>query len=142
MNNLKQPASKGFFASLILLSVYFLVLTLVSGRQFAWEQFMRYWYYIVSLAIGFGIQFGLYSYLKKAASQNRSVVAASGTTSGTAMISCCTHYLTNIAPTLASSGIIAFIGAYQVQFFWLGLFFNFLGIAYMLDKVVKFSKMP
>ena len=139
---LRKSATRGIIASLILLAVYFLILTLISGWKFAWEQFTEFWYYIISLALGFGIQFSLYSYLKGIIKKSSTgqVLATTGATSTTAMISCCAHYLTNILPVLGVTGIITFIGQYQVQFFWIGLFFNFLGIAYMGNRIINFSK--
>lgn len=138
----EKAVIKGAFASLILLFLYFLILTLVSGWELTKDQFAAYWYYITSLALGFGIQFALYSYLRamiKEQAQTGRVLAASGATSGAAMISCCTHYLTNILPILGTAGIITFITQYQVQFFWVGLFFNFLGILYIGRKLSQFS---
>ena len=46
----------GVLASTLLLGMYFLILTLVSGWGFTQEQFFDFWYFIVSLAVGFGIQ--------------------------------------------------------------------------------------
>lgn len=133
---------KGTFASLTLLVVYFTIVSLVSGWSFAQDQFRQFWYFVVTLAIGFGIQVGLYSYLKssmKSAVSPR-VVATTGATSTAAMISCCAHYLVNILPILGAVGIITVISQYQVQLFWVGLAFNFAGIAYMANRVYKFSK--
>lgn len=142
MQIIKKSIFKGILAALLLLSVYFLILTLVSGWDFAWGQFTQYWYYIVSLSLGFGIQFGLYSYLKSIIKQAATgkVLATTGTTSGVAMISCCAHYLTNILPILGVTGIITIISQYQIQLFWFGLIFNLLGIIYIGKKVVKISK--
>ena len=139
---LRKALLKGGLAFLSLLSIYFLVLTLVSGWQFALMQFNQFWYYIISLALGFGLQFSLYSYLKGVVSQlnGKAVLTATGATSTGAMISCCAHYLTNILPILGVTGIITFITQYQVQFFWAGLFFNLLGILYIENKVVKVSQ--
>lgn len=139
---LKKSVLKGILAFLTLLSVYFSILTLVSGWKFTWEQFTEFWYYIFSLSLGFGVQFSLYSYLKDIVKQASTgqVLAASGTTSTTAMISCCAHYLTNILPILGVTGLITFIGQYQVQFFWIGLFFNLLGIIYIGNRVLRFSQ--
>lgn len=127
---------KGLLASLILLVIYFLVITLISGWSYAWEQFAKFWYYILLLVAGFGVQVGLYSYLKG----EKQVLATTGTTSTAAMISCCAHYLTNILPILGVTGIVVFINQYQVQFFWVGIFFNLLGITYMGNKVLLLSK--
>ncbi|MCL4417102.1 MAG: hypothetical protein M1365_10460 [Actinobacteria bacterium] len=139
---MKKSVFKGILAFLTLLSVYFLILTLVSGWNFTWEQFTEFWYYILLLALGFGIQFSLYNYLKGIVKQRAStgrVLGVSGTTSTAAMVSCCAHYLTNILPILGVTGIITFIGQYQVKFFWIGLFFNLLGILYIGNRIVKFS---
>lgn len=137
-----ESVLKGLLASFILLLFYFAIVTSISGWDFAQNQFSRFWYFIVSLAIGFGVQVGLYSYLKNSVHQNVStkVLATSGTTSTAAMISCCSHYLVNILPILGITGVISFIGQYQFQFFWLGLAFNFAGITYMANKVYQFSK--
>lgn len=126
----------------ILLAVYFLAVSLISGRAFALEQFSRFWYFIVSLAFGFGVQIGLYTYLKNAIHRGASkgIVAVSGTTSTVAMLSCCAHYLANILPIIAASGVIALIGQYQTQLFWVGLASNAFGIAYIANKLIKFSK--
>ena len=133
---------KGIGAAVILVVVYFIIVSLVSGWTFAQGQFRQFWYYIISLSIGFGIQIGLYSYLKNSISQHVSpkIVVTSGATSTAAMISCCTHYLVNILPILGTVGIITVISQYQIQLFWVGLTFNFVGIAYMANKVYRFSK--
>ena len=131
----------GVLATTALLIVYFTVVSLVSGWTFAQQQFRQYWYFVVTLAVGFGIQVGLYSYLKSIVKNvTPGVVAASGTTSTVAMISCCAHYLVNILPILGAVGIITVISQYQVQLFWVGLAFNFAGIAYMVNKVVTVTK--
>ncbi len=140
---LRKSAYRGLFALFAILSIYFLILSLVSGWSFALEQFIQFWYYIVSLAFGFGIQFGLYSYLKEIVKQQGStgkVLATTGATSTTAMISCCAHYLTNILPILGVTGAITFVSQYQIQFFWVGLIFNFMGIFYMINRILKFSE--
>lgn len=51
--------------TLSLLLLYFAIVTLISGFKFALSQFESFWYFLVSLAVGFGIQIGLYSYLKQ-----------------------------------------------------------------------------
>ena len=102
----------------------------------------KYWILILLLIGGFGIQVGLYSYLKNSIKQNASprVIAVSGTTSTVAMISCCAHYLVNLLPILGTVGIITVISQYQVQLFWVGLAFNLAGIVYIGNRVYRFSK--
>lgn len=131
---------KGIAASIALLAIYFGVVTLISGWPFAVEQFFEFWYFILSLAAGFGIQVGLWSYLGEVVrgkSASGKVVAVSGTTSTVAMISCCAHYLANILPIVGVSGVISLIGQYQIELFWLGLVFNLLGIGYIGSRILK-----
>lgn len=143
MNNKTKSILYGTLASSILLVVYFTVLTLVSGWSFAREQFVNYWYFVVSLAIGFGIQIALYQYIKYLVHNGQGmgkVVGVSGTTSTVAMISCCAHYLVNLVPILGVTGIVTFAAQYQVKLFWVGIFFNIIGIVYMVNRIIKFKK--
>ena len=135
-----KPLQFGIGAFVLLLAIYFGVVSLISGKDFALEQFAQFWYFIVLLALGFGIQIGLYTYLKNLVGQHGAsgkVVAVSGTASTAAMVSCCAHYLTNILPILGVTGILTVVAEYQVELFWLGLAFNAAGILYILPKVIQ-----
>lgn len=138
-----RPAGFGILALGLLLAVYFGVLTLVSGWKFTVSQFNEFWYYILPLAGGFGLQVALYTRLRQVVHQSResgAVMAASGTTSTAAMISCCAHYLVNIAPVIGATGLVTFATQYQVEFFWVGLAFNVAGIAFIGDRLWKATK--
>ena len=136
----KKSITNGIVAFSALMGIYFLILTLISGWSFAIFQFLSFWYYIILLAGGFGVQVGLYSHLKNLIhGGNGKVLAISGTTSTAAMVSCCTHYLANILPLIATSGAVAFVGQYQVELFWAGLVFNALGVIYILKKIMKYK---
>ncbi|MDO8743323.1 MAG: hypothetical protein Q7J30_02090 [Candidatus Azambacteria bacterium] len=134
----------GVLASGILLGGYFAILSFISGWGFAQSQFSVFWYFIVALSLGFGIQVGLYSYLKSAialaGADSAGVVAVSGTTSTLAMVSCCAHYLANLLPILGVIGVVTFVAQYQVQLFWVGLLFNIGGIIYIGSRIAKFQK--
>ncbi len=134
----------GILANGILLGAYFAILSFVSGWGFAQNQFFQFWYFIVALSLGFGIQIGLYSYLKsvitRAGAGLAGVVAVSGTTSTLAMVSCCAHYLVNILPIIAVSGVVSLVGQYQIELFWVGLAFNIAGIIYIGRKIIKFKQ--
>src|SRR4030066_979400 len=137
---LAKPFQLGTPAFMLMLAIYFGGVSLISGQNFAIEQFAEFWYFIVALALGFGIQVGLYTYLKNLVGQHGmsgKVVAASGTTSAAAMVSCCAHYLVNILPILGVTGILTLVAQYQIELFWLGLAFNGAGILYIVPKVVK-----
>lgn len=138
-----RPAQIGTLAFGLLLAAYFGVLTLVSGWKFTVSQFSEFWYFVLPLAAGFGLQVALYTRLRLLLHQSkdtRAVMAASGTTSTAAMISCCAHYLVNVAPVLGATGLVTFAAQYQVEFFWVGLAFNAAGIAYIGNKLWNATK--
>ena len=139
-----RPVNFGLLAFGLLLAIYFAALTLISGWKFTLDQFSEFWYYIVPLAGGFGLQVALFTRLRHVVHQSagdaRTVMAASGTTSTAAMISCCAHYLVNIAPVLGATGLVTFAAQYQVEFFWVGIAFNLAGIAFIGNRLWKATK--
>ena len=140
---ISRPAGAGAGAFGVLLALYFGVLTLVSGWSFTVDQFSEFWYFIVPLAAGFGVQVALFLKLREVVSRAKeagAVIAASGTTSTAAMISCCAHYLANVAPVLGATGLVAFAAQFQVELFWVGLAFNAAGIGYVGTKLWKATK--
>jgi len=138
-----RPVLFGIGALVLLLAIYFAVVGLISGMDFAISEFVKFWYFIVPLALGFGFQVGLYTYLKNLVGQHGAsgkVVAVSGTTSTAAMVSCCSHYLVNILPILGVTGFLTIVAEYQIELFWLGLAFNGAGILYVATMVIKVTK--
>ena len=133
-----RPLAGGTLAFSALLGIYFGVLTLVSGWSFTVSQFTEFWPYIVTLALGFGTQVGLYLYLKQLSENHHHanhMVAASGTTSTVAMLACCAHYLTNILPVLGAVGLVSLIAQYQIELFWISLALNAAGLVYIGRQV-------
>lgn len=127
----------GSLSAAMLLALYAAILTLVSGYTFMMDQWFQFWPYIVTLAVGFGIQVTLYVYLRQKVHEQAhgKVMAISGTTSTAAMISCCTHYLVNLLPVLGATGLVVFVSQYQIQLFWFGIAANLAGIGYMIYKL-------
>ena len=136
-----KPLTNGLIASLVLLTIYFLLLSLISGPAFALSQFTKYWYFILGLSFGFGIQIGLYTRLRQLIVKGGAgIMAVTGTTSTVAMVSCCSHYLVNILPIVGTVGVLTIISEYQIEFFWVGLIANLAGILYLTNKLRKISK--
>ncbi len=138
-----KAAAAGILAGGLLLGVYFGVLTLVSGWEFTLGQFAAFWHFTVALAAGFGVQVGLYTYLRRLTRHGDAagkIAAVSGGTSTAAMVSCCSHYLANVLPILGATGLVALVGQYQVELLWLGLAFNLAGVLYIGSKVVQASR--
>ena len=127
------PALLGALSFAGLLGLYFAALTAVSGWEFTLAQFRDYWGYIVALGAGFGVQVALFARLRQVVRSTgpRALMATTGTTSTAAMVSCCAHYLANVAPVLGATGLVTFAAHYQVELFWVGLAFNAAGIAYI-----------
>jgi Cu+-exporting ATPase len=135
-----KPLLFGALATLVMLGVYFGVLTLVSGWSFTVSQFTQYWYYVLPLTLGFGTQIGLYVYLRTQLANHHAggkVVVASGATSTGAMLACCTHYIANILPVIGAAGAVTLVAQYQVELFWVGLAFNLAGIIFIGSRIVK-----
>lgn len=131
----------GFFASAALLVLYFTVLSLISGWGYTLDQFSQFGYFVVALAVGFGVQIGLYTYLRELVRYGSgAMLGMTGTASTAAMLSCCTHYLANVLPILGVAGLVTFVAQYQVELFWAGIAFNLAGIAYMLKRVYAFKR--
>lgn len=135
-----RPLAVGALAMLAMLAIYFSVLTLVSGWDFTVSEFSKYWYYVVALALGFGIQLGLYIDLRQRLARHHSggkILVASGATSTGAMLACCTHYLVNILPILGAAGAVTLVAQYQVELFWVGLAFNLAGIIFISSRIIS-----
>lgn len=135
-------AGAGLLAFGLLLGLYFAVLTAVSGAAFARSQFAQYWPFVLALGAGFGVQVALFAALRgrHAPRDAGAVMAASGTTSTAAMVSCCAHYLASLAPVLGATGLVAFAARHQVDIFWAGIVLNAAGIAYVGSRLRKTSQ--
>ncbi|MFQ6119594.1 MAG: hypothetical protein ACE5KE_06885 [Methanosarcinales archaeon] len=132
----------GIIAGLILLAIYFTILSIANSFSHATEQFIEMWYWISALVIGFGIQVGLYSYIRtsihtKNMSGATTEVATAGGISTGSMIACCAHHLTDILPILGLSAAFVLLAEYQVFFIILGILSNLVGITMMLGIIQK-----
>ncbi len=138
-----KPLEAGGGALVLLFLIYFGVVGLVSGLDFAFSQFSRFWYFLLALSLGFGAQVGLYVYLKSLVARHTAsgkVVAVSGGTSALSMVSCCAHYLANMVPLLGVAGFLTVVAEYQIELFWAGLAFNLAGIMFVVSRVIKARK--
>ncbi len=140
---IKKPALWGVIAGISLLAVYFLILTIANSFSHSIEQLrdMRYW--ITLLVLGFGIQAGLYSYirqeirLRKHSGAATSSVAAAGGISTTSMVACCAHHITDILPIVGASAAVIFLNQFQNLFLTAGVLSNIIGISLMLRIIQK-----
>ncbi len=136
-----RPIIVGASGSIGLLIIYFGILAWVNSLSHALEQFLQMWYWILILVTGFGIQLGLYSYVrfnirKKATGATAEIAAAGGISTGS-MIACCAHHITDVLPIIGLSAAAVFLVKYQLPFILLGIFSNLVGITMMLHIIQK-----
>ena len=123
----------GVLAGIGLLALYAITMLTLSGWRSAWAQFQALWYLMVPLAIGFGIQVGLYTKLRK----NVATVAAGGTSASAGMLACCAHHATDVLPILGLSATSTLIAQYQKPILLISLLINGIGIAVLWKHAQK-----
>jgi hypothetical protein len=142
---IKKPLAWGITAAMSLLLIYFLIVSIAESFIHAIDQFREIWYWIAMLVVGFGIQAGLYSYIRevlkvrKASGAATSSMAAAGGISTTSMVACCAHHVTDILPILGLSAAVVFLNQYQTLFIVAGVLSNLIGITLMLKIIQRHS---
>lgn len=132
----------GFAASFSLLILYFVILSLANSFSHALEQFSQMWSWILLLVAGFGLQAGLYFFirasfrLKQMASPTTALATSGGISTGS-MIACCLHHLVDVLPLIGLAAASAFLTQYQLLFIIIGIFSNLIGITIMLEIIQK-----
>ncbi len=146
VTNKQKSILFGVLASFALGLFYLIImfLTMPSAKE-VWVNFVQFWYFIIILVIGFGVQIGFWFFLKNCSKEHSGGVisGASGTASGGAMLACCAHHLVDILPIVGFSGAAIFLAQYQKTFLVLGVAINLFGVAYMLnlyEKHLRYSK--
>lgn len=131
----------GIGAAVMLLLVYAGIVTLAEGIEHALEQTATLWYWVVALAGGFGIQAGLFSFIRQGLRERKASATASVATSGGvsagSMAACCAHHITDVLPILGLSGLAVFLTSYQVLFIIIGVLSNIVGITIMLETIQR-----
>ena len=136
----------GMIASFAIMGVYLGMNTLTADWYFAKIQFGEYRWWIITLAIGLGIQVTLFALFRaqlrgRKMRTAKSSMAASGGVSATAMMACCSHYLATVIPALGvpflSASAVASLAEYQPYFFLVGIISCLVGIGLMLRMMAK-----
>jgi hypothetical protein len=137
------PVVFGAGAALALLGFYLGVIGLVQGWEHAVEQLAQDRWFVAAIALGFGTQIGLFTYVRGLhANAATGGVAASTGTSAVAMLACCAHHLTDVLPILGLSGAVIFLNVYKTPLLWLGIAMNLAGIIYLLRKIETMKRVP
>jgi len=97
---------------------------------------------MLPLILGFGIQVGLFVYIKdyhKHLGTEKATLGVSAGVSGGAMIACCTHHFVEIFALIGIAGASIFFVKYQTTFLLIGIGANIFGIIYMLNELNKIN---
>jgi P-type Cu+ transporter len=121
----------GLLAGFGLLVFYLGVVSIFQGIEFAFLNLRSLWFLIFPLAIGFGVQVGLFFSIIRTA-QLTATVGTTGAISGGSMLACCSHFLLNMLPFVGFAGIATFLVVYQPWFLGLGILSNLIGIGFMI----------
>ncbi len=136
-------AGLGGAAGLVLF--YVLLVALLSGSwRHPLDELLELKYWIGALVLGFGVQVGLFYYIRKVmqVKGRGGKAAAAGTGASTAaMIACCAHHLTDVLPILGLAGVAVFLSEYRIAFITLGIISNAVGIVIML-RILSRSAAP
>ncbi len=122
----------GFLAASGLFLFYALTMRFLAGSwDAAWWQFRRLWYLMLPLLAGFGVQIGLFSYIRFFSPAGGKMAAASSAASTVSMIACCAHHLTDVAPILGLSALSLWLVNFQTPLLAVGIVSNAAGSIYL-----------
>ena len=143
MGAMKRHILIGTGAAALLIIIYLGIITLAQDLTHALKQTAELWYWVLALAGGFGIQAGLFSFIRQGIRQRRAAatgsIAASGGVSAGSMAACCAHHLSDILPLLGLSGAALFLVRYQLLFIVVGVLSNIIGVTIMLETIQRHS---
>lgn len=133
------PTMVGIGGGVVLVGLYLVILSIAQSPSHALEQLSQDRFWVGLVALGFGIQIGLYVYLRLIISAMQLVgataMAGAGTTTSTVgMIACCAHHLADIAPLLGLAGVsalspvVTFLAEWKIPFILFGLAVNVIAI--------------
>lgn len=132
----RRALRAGLIAGILLALGYSLIIGL-SSRSLS--HLLAQWrtdaLFIALVTVGFGVQMGLFSHVRRVIRGDgtvAAVTAGSTATSTTAMVACCLHHLNDVVPFLGLSGAATFLVAYKTPVVLLSVAANGLGIVLML----------
>jgi hypothetical protein len=120
---------------LVLSGVYLGIVALAESPKHAFDLFWQDRWLVVPILLTFGVQVGLYAFVRAGAhlaTHAAGASAAGGGLSTVAMIACCAHHVTDLVPFVGVSLAATFLTAWKTPLMGFGLAANLAGIALML----------
>jgi hypothetical protein len=128
----RRPLLFGLLGAAGLLVLYLGLVSLAQGWAHAVELLAEDAWIVGPILAGFGVQVGLYTYLKTvihaAARGTGALAGAGGGTSTAAMVACCAHHVTDVLPLVGLAAAATFLAEYRIPFMLVGLGTNLIGI--------------
>ncbi len=116
-------------------------MSLAQGWEHAVELLAEDAWIVGPILIGFGVQVGLFTYLKTvihaAARGTGALAGAGGGTSTAAMVACCAHHVTDVLPLVGLSAAATFLAEYRIPFMLAGLATNLVGIGVISALILR-----
>lgn len=138
------PVGAGLVGAGLLTLLYFGIVSWAEGPQHAIELFWQDRWMVLPIILGFGVQAGLYTILKKrlfvpvaSTGPSGALTGAGGGMSTVAMVACCAHHVTDVLPILGLTAAAAFLAEYRTVFMLVGLSATLLGIVVMLIILLR-----
>jgi len=137
----RLPILIGTLGALALFALYMTIVTLAQGWQHAIDLFGQDAWLVIPIMTGFGVQVGLYIYLRgmlrRGSRSSTVMMGAGGGTSTAAMVACCTHHVADLLPLLGLAAAASFLAAYKIPFMLIGLAMNVIGIVIIWRAIRK-----
>lgn len=135
------PVLFGALAAFALFGLYAFLITRGMTFEYALDQFSENAWLAGPVMAAFGVQVGLYTYLRSLQRNlGRAPIAMAGAGGGTgtaAMVACCAHYVTNVLPFVGLSAATIFLGDNKELLLAIGLGMNLIGIAVTTRAIIR-----
>ena len=129
----------GVAGAVALVGFYLAIVTWAQGPEHALELLWGDRIFVGLISAGFGIQVGLFAYLRllqRAMARESVALAGAGTaTSSVSMVACCAHHLADVLPIVGLSGLAVFLVEFRTPLMVLGVATNVAGIVVMLRQL-------
>jgi Cu+-exporting ATPase len=126
-----------------MLAIYLTIVGLAQGWTQAVSLLVRDKFLVAPVTLSFGVQVGLYAYLRAIirirSRGSAAMTGASGGTSTVAMVACCAHRVADLLPLLGLSAAAGFLAAYKTPFMILGLAVSCAGIFLISRRIVRYK---
>jgi len=138
------PFAAGLAGALLLTGLYFGIVSLAESPSHALELFWEDRAIVLPIILGFGVQVGLYTVLKKRlfvpvahTGPSGALTGAGGGMSAAAMVACCAHHVADVLPLVGLTAAATFLAEYRIPFMLVGLGTTISGILVMTVIMVR-----